>query len=419
MALDIPLILDRLNYRYPSLLLDKVVEHVPGERIVAVKNVTVNEEYFQGHFPGTPLMPGVMMIETLVQVASLLLLDDGADFPTRRASLLGVNDAKFRRQVVPGDRLRLEVILGRERDDMAIARGVATVSERMVAEAELILGFEHADAEIDPTAVVHPRARIGSGAVVGPYAVVGGDVRVGKNCHIGASAVVEGDTELGDGCRIFPFASVGLIPQDLKFRGEATRLVIGHRNVFREFVTIHRGTRGGGGLTLIGDDNVFMAYAHVAHDCIIGNKTIFGNGATLGGHVTVEDQATISAFSGVHQFCRVGRQAFIGGYTVVTKDALPYGKTVGNRARVYGLNTIGLERRGAPTLVIANLKRAFRYLLQSKLNTTQALKKIDIDPSLDCQEVRHLVEFIRTSKRGVTLRRPPGRFEPVSNDRPF
>ena len=419
MALDIPLILDRLNYRYPSLLLDKVVEHVPGERIVAVKNVTVNEEYFQGHFPGTPLMPGVMMIETLVQVASLLLLDDGADFPTRRASLLGVNDAKFRRQVVPGDRLRLEVILGRERDDMAIARGVATVSERMVAEAELILGFELADAEIDPKAVVHPRARIGSGTVVGPYAVVGGDVRVGKNCHIGASAVVEGDTELGDGCRIFPFASVGLIPQDLKFRGEATRLVIGHRNVFREFVTIHRGTRGGGGLTLIGDDNVFMAYAHVAHDCIIGNKTIFGNGATLGGHVIVEDQATISAFSGVHQFCRVGRQAFIGGYTVVTKDALPYGKTVGNRARVYGLNTIGLERRGAPTLVIANLKRAFRYLLQSKLNTTQALKKIDIDPSLDCQEVRHLVEFIRTSKRGVTLRRPPGRFEPVSNDRPF
>ena len=419
MALDIPLILDRLNYRYPSLLLDKVVEHVPGERIVAVKNVTVNEEYFQGHFPGTPLMPGVMMIETLVQVASLLLLDDGTEFPTRRASLLGVNDAKFRRQVVPGDRLRLEVILGRERDDMAIARGVATVSERMVAEAELILGFETADAEIDPKAVVHPRARIGSGTVVGPYAVVGGDVRVGKNCHIGASAVVEGDTELGDGCRIFPFASVGLIPQDLKFRGESTRLVIGHRNVFREFVTIHRGTRGGGGLTLIGDDNVFMAYAHVAHDCIIGNKTIFGNGATLGGHVTVEDQATISAFSGVHQFCRVGRQAFIGGYTVVTKDALPYGKTVGNRARVYGLNTIGLERRGAPALVIANLKRAFRYLLQSKLNTTQALKKIDTDPSLDCQEVRHLVEFIRTSKRGVTLRRPPGRFEPVSNDRPY
>lgn len=417
MALDIPLILDRLNYRYPSLLLDSVVEHLPGERIVAVKNVTVNEEYFQGHFPGTPLMPGVMMIETLVQVAALLLLDDNRESPARRAVLRGVNDAKFRRQVVPGDRLRLEVTLDQKREEMAIARGVATVSERTVAEAELILGLELPEAEIDPKAIVHPGAKIGSGTVIGPYAVIGGDVRIGKKCHVGASAVVEGDTELGDGCRVFPFASVGLIPQDLKFKGESTRLVIGHRNVFREFVTIHRGTRGGGGLTLIGDDNVFMAYAHVAHDCIIGNKTIFGNGATLGGHVVVEDQATISAFSGVHQFCRVGRQAFIGGYTVVTKDALPYGKTVGNRARVYGLNTIGLERRGTPTLVIANLKRAFRYLLQSKLNTTQALRKIDGDPSLDCPEVRHLVEFIRTSKRGVTLRRPPGRFEPVSNER--
>ena len=418
MSLDIPLVLDRLCYRYPSLLVDSVVEHVPGERIVAVKNVTVNEDYFQGHFPGTPLMPGVMMIETLVQVATLLLLDDGGEAPTRRAVLRGVNDAKFRRQVVPGDRLRLEVTLARERRGLAIARGVATVADRTVAEAELLLGIEYGEPQIHRTAIVQPGAVIGAGTVVGPNAVIGADVRIGCGGWIGASAVIDGDTELGDGCQVFPFASVGLIPQDTKFRGEATRLLIGHRNVFREFVTIHRGTRGGGGVTLIGDDNLFMAYVHVAHDCIIGNTTIISHGAMLGGHVVVEDEAVIGASCGVHQFCRVGRQAFIGGGSVVTQDALPYGKTVGNRARIYGLNTIGLERRGVPPTTIEKLKRAYRYLLQSKLNTTQALRHIDDDASLACPEVRYLVDFIRTSKRGVTLRRPPRRAEPMEVEGP-
>lgn len=418
MSLDIPLVLDRLCYRYPSLLVDSVVEHVPGERIVAVKNVTVNEDYFQGHFPGTPLMPGVMMIETLVQVATLLLLDDGGKAPTRRAVLRGVNDAKFRRQVVPGDRLRLEVTLARERRGLAIARGVATVADRTVAEAELLLGLEYGEPQIHRTAIVQPGAVIGAGTVVGPNAVIGADVRIGCGGWIGASAVIEGDTELGDGCQVFPFASVGLIPQDTKFRGEATRLLIGHRNVFREFVTIHRGTRGGGGVTLIGDDNLFMAYVHVAHDCVIGNTTIISHGAMLGGHVVVEDEAVIGASCGVHQFCRVGRQAFIGGGSVVTQDALPYGKTVGNRARIYGLNTIGLERRGVPPTTIEKLKHAYRYLLQSKLNTTQALRHIDDDASLACPEVRYLVDFIRTSKRGVTLRRPPRRAEPMEVEGP-
>ncbi len=413
MSLDISLVLDRLCYRYPSLLVDSVVEHVPGERIVAVKNVTVNEDYFQGHFPGTPLMPGVMMIETLVQVATLLLLDDGGENPTRRAVLRGVNDAKFRRQVVPGDRLRLEVTLERERRGLAIARGVATVADRTVAEAELLLGLDYGEPKIDSTAIVHSGAVIGAGTIVGPHAVVGSGVRIGRGGRIGASAVIDGDTEFGDECQVFPFASVGLIPQDTKFQGEPTRLVIGHRNVFREFVTIHRGTRGGGGLTLIGDGNLFMAYVHVAHDCIIGNRTIISHGAMLGGHVVVEDDSVVGASCGVHQFCRVGREAFIGGGSVVTQDALPYGKTVGNRARIYGLNTIGLERRGVPPQTIAKLKHAYRYLLQSKLNTTQALQHIGNDASLACPEVRYLVEFIRTSKRGVTLRRPPRRAEPV------
>jgi UDP-N-acetylglucosamine acyltransferase len=174
-------------------------------------------------------------------------------------------------------------------------------------------------------------------------------------------------------------------------------------------VTIHRGTAGGGGVTEIGDRNVFMAYAHVAHDCHVGNHIIFGNGATLGGHVTVEDFATISAFSGVHQFCRVGQHAFIGGYSVVTKDALPFAKTVGNRARIYGLNTIGLVRRKFSQDSITKLRRAYRYLLRS--NTSHALAQIEHDPSLQCDEVAYVLNFIKSSTRGVGLRRPSRRVD--------
>ena len=181
--------------------------------------------------------------------------------------------------------------------------------------------------------------------------------RIGRNCRIGASVVIDGWTEIGDETQIFPMASIGLAPQDLKYRGERTRLTIGRRNIFREFVTINRGTAGGGGETTIGDDNLFMAYVHVAHDCHIGNDTIFGPHATLGGHVGVEDFANISAGSAVHQFCRVGRHAFIGGYSVVTKDALPFGRTIGSRpARIFGVNTIGLSRRGFTPDTIAQLQ---------------------------------------------------------------
>jgi UDP-N-acetylglucosamine acyltransferase len=306
--------------------------------------------------------------------------------------------------------------LGRRRASLARAQAVAYVGDQVVAEAQLLLGLVPDLTEVDPTALVHPRAKIGAGTRIGPHVSIGAHVKIGANCRIGASAVVDGWTEIGDDTQIYPFASIGQTPQDLKFRGEQTRLVIGRRNIFREFVTIHRGTRGGGGLTSIGDRNVFMAYVHVAHDCHVGNDTIFGNTATLGGHVTVEDFASVSAGSGVHQFCRVGRHAFIGGYSVVTKDALPYARTVGNRSRIYGLNTIGLMRRGVSPDVIAKLKRSFRYLLQSKLNTTRALQQIAQDRSLACPEVQYLVDFIRTSQRGVILRRAIRRAEEVLAD---
>jgi len=411
--------LDRLHYRYPSLLVDAVTEHEPGRRLVAVKNVTVNEDFFQGHFPGTPVMPGVLMIETLTQVATLLLFS--GETGEGGAYLRAVENAKFRRQVVPGDSVRLEVELARRRGPVARARGLAYVGEHIVAEADLVLGLappaaDAASGRIHPTAIIAPGAEIGEGTAIGPYVTIGPNVKLGRDCVIESGAVIEGWTEIGDGTRVFPYASIGLIPQDLKFKGEETRLKIGARNLFREFVTIHRGTAGGGGVTTIGDDNVFMAYAHVAHDCHVGNHTIFGNGATLGGHVSVEDYATISAFSGIHQFCRVGRYAFIGGFSVVTKDALPYAKTVGNRARIYGLNTIGLARRGFSAELLQKLKKTYRYLLTSKLNTSRALEKIERDPALRCPEVQYLVDFIRQSRRGVILRRPVRKLEEMVED---
>jgi UDP-N-acetylglucosamine acyltransferase len=412
--------LDRLCYRYPSPLVDAVTELEPGRRIVAVKNVTVNEDFFQGHFPGRPLMPGVLMIETLAQVATVLLMSGGTSGSNGRAYLRGVDNAKFRRQVVPGDRLRLEVVMGARRTTLARARATAYLGDDVVAEAQLLMGLAgvqtggRGGAKIHPTAIAQAGATIGAGTEIGPYVTIGRHVRIGKDCRIGASTVIDGMTEIGDGNEIFPMASVGLIPQDLKFGGETTRLIIGNRNVIREFVTIHCGTAGGGGVTRIGDHNLFMAYAHVAHDCHVGNDTIFANGATLAGHVLVEDYATVGAFSGVHQYCRVGKYAFIGGYSVVTKDALPFAKTVGNRARIYGVNTIGLVRRKFSPESIAKLRRAYRHLLHS--NTSRALAQIERDPSLRCDEVQYVLDFIRTSTRGVGLRRPSRRLEEVVDE---
>jgi UDP-N-acetylglucosamine acyltransferase len=399
------------------MLVDAITEHEPGRRLVAVKNVTVSEEFFQGHFPGTPIMPAVLMVESLSQVAAILLLQREDGQSRSRVYLRGVNNAKFRKQVVPGDRLRLEISLGPRRAALARAQATAYVGDQIVAECELLLGLMPDRTDIAASAVVHPSAEIGEGATIGPHAVIGPRVTIGANCRIGASAVVDGWTEIGEGTEIYPFASIGLVPQDLKFRGEETRLVIGKHNIFREFVTVHRGTRGGGGVTEIGDHNVFMAYVHVAHDCRVGNNTIFGNMATLGGHVTVQDFANISAGSGIHQFCRIGRHAFIGGYSVITKDALPFARTVGSRpARIFGVNAIGLQRRGIPPDVAAKLKRSFRYLLQSKLNTTNALRHIERDRTLSCPEVQFVVDFIRSSERGVILRRATRRAEEVADE---
>jgi UDP-N-acetylglucosamine acyltransferase len=254
---------------------------------------------------------------------------------------------------------------------------------------------------VHPTAVVSGRARIGSGCYIGPFSIVGDDVELKDGVRLESHVVVDGRTTVGEETRVFPFVSIGLPAQDLKYKGEPSETRIGRRNHIREFVTIHRGTAGGGMLTQIGDDCLLMAQAHVAHDCILGNGVIMANAATLAGHVIIEDNANVGAYSGVHQFCRVGREAYIGGYSVVVKDALPFALTVGNHARCYGLNTTGMKRRGYSAEIIHSLHRAFHLLLSSKLNTSQALEKIKQEVT-DSAEVNGLIEFIQSSNRGVT-----------------
>ena len=253
---------------------------------------------------------------------------------------------------------------------------------------------------IHPTAIVSSSVKIGADCHIGAYCTVGDEVELGDRVRLESHVVIGGDTTIGDETKIFPFVSVGLAPQDLKYADEPTRTEIGKRNHIREFVTIHRGTKGGGGLTKIGDDCLLMAQAHVAHDCLVGNEVIMANAATLAGHVEIDDRANVGAYSGVHQFCRVGRESYIGGYSVVVKDALPFALTVGNHAKCYGLNRVGLKRRGYAKETLEKLHRAYYLLLSAKLNTSQAIEKIK-EELTDCAEVDLLVEFIKNSKRGV------------------
>jgi UDP-N-acetylglucosamine acyltransferase len=255
--------------------------------------------------------------------------------------------------------------------------------------------------EIHPRAVVAPGAKLGPGVRIGAFAIVGEDVDLGDGCILHSHAVVQGPSKVGRNNVFYPFCSVGGDPQDFRFKGEKTELLVGDGNTFREYVTISRGTIGGGGKTTVGDENFFLASAHVGHDCHVGSQILFVNGATLAGHVTVEDYATIGFQSPVHQFCRIGRYAYIGASTVITQDVPPFSRVVTEReTKSYGVNTIGLERKGFSTERLKILQRAFRLLLRSKMNTTQALAEMR-KTFADSEDVKELVRFIEAAERGI------------------
>lgn len=256
-------------------------------------------------------------------------------------------------------------------------------------------------ARIHATAIIDSAARIPHSCSIGPFCIIGDDVEMGEHCELLSHVVLKGPTKIGSNNRIFPFASIGLEPQDLKFKGEKTRLEIGNNNVIRESVTIHRGTPGGGGITTIGSNCLIMAYAHIAHDCHIADNVIMANAATLAGHVTVEEYAVVGALCPVHQFVRIGAYSYIGGGTTITQDVLPFSLTSAKRdVHAYGMNSIGLERKGFSKERLRKIHRAYRFLLSSKMNIGEALAKLKAEGDLG-DDVERLVKFVEGSERGI------------------
>ena len=254
--------------------------------------------------------------------------------------------------------------------------------------------------KIHLTAIVDVGARLAEDVEVGPYCVIGADVTAGARTRFMAHVFVEGIAAIGEDNVFFPYSTIGVASQDKKYQGERCNTHIGDRNTIREFVSIHRGTAGGGGVTRIGNDNWIMTQVHIAHDVQIGNQTILSHAATIGGHVEIGDWAVLSGGCAVHQFCRIGKHAIVGGYSVITQDVLPYSTTVSPRDnKVFGANAVGLERRGYSTAVVESLQKSFRLLTRAGLNTSQAIERIkaEVEP---CAEVDEVIEFIRTAGRG-------------------
>ena len=253
---------------------------------------------------------------------------------------------------------------------------------------------------IHPAAIIDPAAILGEGVEIGPFSVIGPDVEIGAGTVIGPHVVIRGPTRIGRDNRIFQFASIGEDPQDKKYRGEVTRLEIGDRNVIREYATLHRGTIQDSSLTRIGDDNLLMAYTHVAHDCMIGNGIIMANGASLAGHVLVEDLAILGGFSLVHQFCRIGRQSFSGMGSVISRDIPPYVMVGGSPTRPRGINTVGLERKGYNSDAVLQIKRAFKILYKSRLKLEEAIEQLQ-GMAANSPEIAPMLDFLRQSGRSI------------------
>jgi UDP-N-acetylglucosamine acyltransferase len=254
--------------------------------------------------------------------------------------------------------------------------------------------------DIHATAIVDALSELADDIVVGPYAVIGPHVRIGRGCRIGAHVVIEGPTRIGDHNVVHPFASIGSAPQDLKYNGEPTALEIGDHNIIREFATLNRGTSGENGITRIGSRNMFMAYAHVAHDCTLGDDVVMANAATLAGHVTIENHAIVGGLVAIHQHCRVGESAILGGGAMVVLDVPPYCMAQGDRAKLYGLNLVGLKRRGFSRGTLEALRAAYRVVFSSGLRLADAVARLRSEHA-GIAEVQHLADFCSTSKRGI------------------
>lgn len=407
-GMGIQAILKCLPHRAPFLLIDRVLSISDKlTKIQVLKSTTVNEPFYQGHFPEKPVFPGVMLLEAMAQTAGVLAVKRSEEAGKTNQMFLfaGIDNAKFKRVVQPGDQIIIDVEFLQEKSSIGFYRGKATVDGEVVCTAELMGGGREVENKadgglIDPRAIVEPGAKLGKNVTVGPWTYIGSDVVIGDDTWIGPHVVIKGCTTIGKGNKIFQFASVGDEPQDISFHGEETRLEIGDNNVIRECCTIHRGTAKDRSITTIGNNNLFMAYTHIAHDCIVGSHIIFANNASLAGHVTVQDNAIIGAFSAVHQFCIVGSYSFLARAAMVPQDVPPYINVIGGNAEPHGINVIGLQRKGFSEEAIRGIKEGYRLIYRQNLTLEQAKEGL-IELAKEFPEVQAFIDFINLSKRGI------------------
>jgi len=402
---DVNEIMDCLPHRYPFLLVDKVLELEEGKRIVGIKNTTINEPFFQGHFPGHPVMPGVLMIEALAQISGILLLSSIPNSKGKLAYFAAIQDVRFKRPVFPGDQLRLEVDLKKIKGPVGKTLGKIFVEGKVVAEAEITLSIIDGQIEkrIDPTAKIHPNAVIGKDVTIGPHVYIGEGVKIGNGVIIEANVVIEKWVTIGNDCHIHYGTIIGNTTQDKKYKGEKSYVEIGHRNDIREYVTINRATEKGG-KTLIGNDNLFLTSVHIAHDCVIGNNVVISNAAQLAGHLQIGNNVIIGGMTGILQFTRIGDFAMVGGYSSVRQDIPPHMLVEGNPAVIRTLNSIGMDRHNYTNEQKKAMKDVYKIFYRSSLNTTQAIEKIRKEIK-ETEEVKGFIEFVMTeSKNGIMKR---------------
>jgi UDP-N-acetylglucosamine acyltransferase len=397
-------IVETIPHRYPFLLVDRIIEFEANKRIVGIKNVTINEPFFTGHFPDHPIMPGVLILEALAQTAGVLMGKiDG--MKGKIAYFGGIDGAKFRRPVTPGDQLRLELEVIKIRGIVGKFKGKAFVDGKLTTEGTLtfMLADKNRSSQIDKTASIHPSAEIGKDVKIGPHVIIGEEVKIGNGTIIDANAVIEKWTNIGEECHIHYGAIIGNTTQDKKYLGEKSFVTIGDRNDIREFVTINRAT-GKNNETTIGNDNLFLTNVHIAHDCKLGNDIVISNATALAGHVEVDDKAIIGGMAGITQFCRIGKLAMIGSNSKINQDIPPFTLVEGNPGFVRSLNLVGLSRNNVDNGNMANLKKAYRLLFRSNMNCSQAITEMQkLSPQSD--ELKIFINFLsQETKNGIAKR---------------